>query len=82
MNIAALLGAVVVGFLALVLSFRLFFACRDDFFDAIRHCFTPDFISLLKGEWTEDQWNELKLFVWLALSGLAAYGAYSFIESI
>lgn len=82
MDILAVVAAVVAGGLALAFSFRFFFECRDDFVEAIRHWFTPDIISMFKGEWADDQWNELKLFVWLAIGGLAAYGAYSLIESL
>ncbi len=82
METLALIAAIVSGVLVLVFSFRFFFDCRDDFFDAIRHWFTPDIISMFRGEWAEDQWNELKLLGWMALGGLASYGAYTFIESL
>ncbi|MGJ8637887.1 MAG: hypothetical protein ACSHYA_00715 [Opitutaceae bacterium] len=82
MEFIPIIAAVVAGFLVLFASFRFFFECRDDFFDAIRHWFTPDIISLFRGEWAEDQWNELKLFFWLGLSAFAAYIAYTSTQSL
>lgn len=82
MDFLPIIAAVVSGVLVLLCSFRLFFQCREDFFDAIRHWFTPDIISMFRGEWAEDQWNELKLLFWIGLAALAAYGAYTFTESL
>jgi hypothetical protein len=39
----------------------------DNFWDCIKFWLTPDIISLFRGEWIEDQWAQMKLFVWLAL---------------
>lgn len=35
-----------------------------DFGDAIRFWLTPDLISLIRGEWGEDWWAEMKLGIW------------------
>lgn len=82
MEIIPIVTAVVVGTFVLFGSFRFFFQCREDFFDAIRHSFTPDIISMFRGEWAQDQWNELKLFFWIGIAGFAAYGAFNFTESL
>ena len=82
MEILPIIAAIVAGALVLFGSFRLFFQCRDDFFDAIRHWFTPDIISMFRGEWAEDQWNELKLLFWIGLAGVVGYGAFTFTESL
>jgi hypothetical protein len=39
----------------------------DNFWDCIKFWLTPDIISLFRGEWIEDQWAQMKLFVWLTL---------------
>jgi hypothetical protein len=39
----------------------------DNFWDCVKFWLTPDIISLFRGEWMEDQWAQMKLFVWLAL---------------
>ena len=67
-------SAIFFGLLSMALTYRLFFNTHDDFFEAIRHWFTPDIISAFRGEWGEDQWNELKLFLWLGIGALGAYG--------
>jgi hypothetical protein len=38
-----------------------------DFWECVKFWLTPDIISLFRGEWIEDQWAQMKLFVWLAL---------------
>lgn len=46
---------------------RLIFPTWEDFGEAVRFWLTPDLLSMFRGEWAEDQWNELKLLVWIAL---------------
>ena len=48
---------------------RAIFGGWQGFFDAVVFWFKPDFWSLLRGEWTEDMWAELKLGFFLALCG-------------
>ncbi len=82
MDALPVIVAIIAGCLALYFTFGLFFSCRDDLFEAMRHWFTPDIISMFRGEWAEDMWNETKLFFWMAVGGLAAYGAFTFTESL
>lgn len=56
--------------------FHIFFENFDDFMECVGYWFTPDIISAFRGEWTEDQWAELKFFVYGALcvgSGLVTF---------
>ncbi len=48
--------------------FRVFFDDLSDFLECVGYWFTPDIISLFRGEWAEDQWAEAKLFLYLGLS--------------
>ncbi len=48
-----------------LLTFRVFFKGRDDFFDAIRLWMTPDIVSAFRGEWGEDMWSSTKLMIWI-----------------
>ena len=57
--------------------FRKLFDGFDDFKECVGFWFTPDLISFFRGEWTEDQQAEFKLFVFLALS--AASGVLSYL---
>lgn len=71
---------VVAGISVLALLFKLFFGDVNGFWECIRFWFTPDIISLFRGEWHEDYWSELKLGCWIVagvMSGLAAYTAVS-----
>ena len=56
--------------------FKPFFGDWSGFRECIRYWFTSDLISLFRGEWTEDRWASLKLFVWLALSVGTMFLAY------
>ena len=38
-----------------------------DFWECVKFWLTPDIISAFRGEWIEDQWAQMKLFVWLVL---------------
>jgi len=45
-----------------------------DFIDCIKFWFTPDIVSMFRGQYWEDNWAELKLLLWLALSIAVGYG--------
>jgi hypothetical protein len=68
------ISALFFGLLSMALSYRMFFKTHDDFFEAVRHCFTPDIISAFRGEWGQDQWNEMKLGCWIGGGALGALG--------
>ena len=53
----------------LALSFKLFFRHPGDFLEAIKFWFTPDIFSLFRGQWAQDQWNEMKLIIWFVVGG-------------
>ena len=64
------------GILAAILLAPLFFRGPGDFGEAVRYSMQPDWISLFRGEWIEDQWASLKIIVWLALSFGTGYSLY------
>jgi hypothetical protein len=69
-------AAIGVGVFVSVLFFKLIFGDFEGFIECVRYWFQPDFISAVRGEWTEDKWGTLKLFIWIALSvgcGILAY---------
>ena len=66
--------AILLGILSLFVSgltawalFHLFFEDMEDFGEAFRYSLTPDFVSLLRGEWMEDYWQSMKLGIFLLL---------------
>lgn len=56
------------GLLVAFLFFKPFFGDWSDFWECIKFCFTPDTVSLFRGEMAEDDWSTMKLLVWGALS--------------
>lgn len=52
------------------------FKDRYDFFDAIKHIFTPDIFSAFAGEWHEDTWNSMKIHIMLMVWLLLAMGVH------
>lgn len=46
------------------------------FFESIGFWLTPDWISMLRGQWAEDWWGTLKLFVFLGLCAGVVYGEH------
>ena len=61
------LVAVGVGVATALILFRVFFDNLGDFFECVRFWIMPDITSAFRGEWHDDQWSELKLFLYLAL---------------
>lgn len=63
-----LAASILVSVLVAWLFFDTFFADWTDFLECVRYRFTPDILSMLRGEWAEDWWAEFKLGAYLALS--------------
>jgi hypothetical protein len=57
---------------------RLFFDDWADFLECVRFWFTPDWISLFRGEWGEDRWDTFKLAIFLLLCALTVFSEYRF----
>jgi hypothetical protein len=51
------------------LIFKLFFKDSEDFSESLKYSFTPDIISLFRGEYWKDQMGQAKLS-FLFISGL------------
>ena len=71
--ILAILGGSAVGYML----YKLLFDTLDEFMDCVRFWFTPDIISLFRGQYYEDAWAEMKLILWLAISTGSGYGIYA-----
>lgn len=57
--------------------YKLLFDTLDEFWDCVRFWFTPEIISLFRGQYYEDMWAELKLVIWLVVSIGCGYGIYA-----
>lgn len=71
--ILAILGGSAVGYML----YKLLFDTLDEFMDCVGFWFTPDIISLSRGQYYEDAWAEMKLILWLAISIGSGYGIYA-----
>lgn len=61
--------------------FKPFFKDLGGLLNAIKYALQPDLISLLKGEWGEDQWQSLKLGGFACLLIIAFISSYTFYEA-
>jgi putative exporter of polyketide antibiotics len=52
----------------------------EDFGECLRFWFTPDILSMLRGQFTEDAWAELKLLYFVVLCVLLVGVQYFLIE--
>jgi hypothetical protein len=68
--------AVGLGFFVAAGLFKPFFQDWSGFRECIKFWLRPDIISLFRGEYDEDRWATLKLFVWFALSLGLGFFAY------
>ena len=48
---------------------------------AIRYWFMPDLVSLVRGEYIDDQWAEAKLLNYAIVCGLAIWSELGFLEA-
>lgn len=71
--ILAILGGSAVGYML----YKLLFDTWDEFIHCVKFCFTPDIISLFRGQYYEDMWAELKLIFWLVVTVGCGFGIYS-----
>jgi len=58
----------------------VFFDDWRGFWEAIRYWLTPDIVSMFRGEWGEDTWQEMKLFVFILVCVLCVVGEYQLIS--
>ena len=59
---------------------KIVFGNWEDFWDAVRFWFTPGLFSALMGEFWEDAWAELKLFLFLAACAACVYGEHVLVQ--
>jgi len=52
----------------------VFFKDWDDFKEAVVFWFTPDIISVFRGEFIDDMWGEMKLGFWITCCTACVYG--------
>ena len=61
---------------------KIFWEDMDDFWDTVKFWFTPDFISLFRGEYFEDWWAEAKLGLFIVACIACVYGEFTAIQKL
>ena len=65
---------IIVGIVVMALLFKPIFKTSDHFRECLRYAFTPDLISMFRGEYGEDWFASMKIGLWVGvgiLSGIA-----------
>lgn len=76
---------IVAAFVAVVLGrflFKFIFEDWDDLWDCVAKIFTPDFLSLFRGEFLEDMKQTFKLWIFLFAVVGSTWVAYDFVEGL
>ncbi|MHC4605560.1 MAG: hypothetical protein ACYTAF_01325 [Planctomycetota bacterium] len=77
MEVTAIVLAAIVGVGVAALLFKPLFGDWHGFVDCLKFWFTPDMWSILRGQFVEDWWAEMKLGLWFLAAGLAGVGTYT-----
>ncbi len=68
---------IVAGIVTLALTFRLFFGTQQRFFECLKYSFTPDLVSLWRGDYHRDWVSSFVLWVWVIVGGLVGFGVFA-----
>lgn len=82
MHIGFLIPAIIAGGGVLALTFKLFFTDWADYLEAWRYNLTPNLLSMVRGEYSEDFWAEIKLSVFHGIGISAGIGTYLGLEKL
>jgi hypothetical protein len=59
-----------------------YFGDWHGFVESIRYSLTPDIISLLRGEWEDDQWAQLKLVFYILTCAGITWGVHIIVRNL
>jgi hypothetical protein len=62
--------------------FRMMFTSMDDFYESLRYVFTPDILSLFRGEYIDDWYGEMKVQFFVVLCGVLIFAEYTAISKV
>ncbi|WP_395377417.1 hypothetical protein [Marinicella sp. W31] len=65
----------------LKLSFSWFFDDQEDLMESVRFWFTPDIISIFRGEFWRDELSSFKLIIWLMIGIGIGFATHRFLIS-
>lgn len=73
----SLIVSITCGLAVLALLFKPLFGTAEGFWECVKFWLRPDILSAFRGEFWDDWWAEMKLFVWLGLGGTTAWSLYA-----
>ena len=76
----AVLVGVAVFVLVAWMMYRILFDSWEEFKESVHYWLKPDLVSLIEGDYENDWWAEMKLFVWLLPSVGMGYGVYCVLQ--
>ena len=79
MNVLPVLVLIALNLPLFGLLSRIFFR-QEGLSGALKYCFIPDLISLLRGEYIDDQWAEVKLLLYCIVCGLTIWSELNLLE--
>ena len=62
--------------------FKVFFPSEDDFKESVKYYFTPDLVSLFRGEYFKDRFSQGLLGIFLLSCGIVVAFEYTMINHI
>jgi len=72
-----LLLGVLAGLAMAFVLFNILFETWDEFLECLKYWIKPDILSMIRGEYWEDNWAELKLVIWASGSVAVGVGVYN-----
>lgn len=82
MGILIIIALIVLNIPLYKVYFRMMFESMEDFNECIRYSFTPDIISLFRGEYCRDYFGEMKLGIFIFLCCGSIWLEYTIIRTI
>lgn len=73
---------IITGIMFLFLLFKPFFGDFDHFQECIGYCLKPDILSWFNGEYHKDRTSELKVGLWMMLSGGAGFVVFTIVKEV
>lgn len=69
--------SIAAGLLTLWVLFQVLFGNKEELIKCIKFWFTPDIVSMFRGQYWDDHWAEFKLLIWLGVSVAVGLGVYN-----
>jgi hypothetical protein len=81
-NIILILILLVINFPVYRFLFSLIFTSSEDYDEAVRYTFTPNIISLFRGQYWDDKFRSMQLSFYIFMCALPVFLEYLFVQFI